>query len=132
MPFAALILALSRVLKIVIFCCDASYSALEKYIAPGTPPFNCAPAHWKTEQRMTCIGNRQNQRESYESAPNFVGWNARACPFDYLKNAARYLAVNLLPLTLPTCYPREVLNLIVAGGALALSEFLAGEVKDKK
>ena len=81
---------------------------------------------------MTCIGNRQNQRESYESAPNFVGRNARACPFDYLKNAARYLAVNLLPLTLPACYPREVLNLIVAGGALALSEFLAGEVKDKK
>jgi len=132
MPFAVLILALSRVLKIVIFCCDASYSALEKYIASGTPPFSCAPVHWKTEGRMTRIGNRQNQRESYESAPNFVGRNARACPFDYLKNAARYLAVNLLPLTLPACYPREVLNLIVAGGALALSEFLAGEVKDKK
>jgi hypothetical protein len=81
---------------------------------------------------MTRIGNRQNQRESYESAPNFVGWNARACPFVYLKNAARYLAVNLLPLTLPACYPREVLNLIIAGGALALSEFLVGGVKHKK
>ncbi|WP_210639627.1 hypothetical protein [Pseudomonas sp. Tri1] len=81
---------------------------------------------------MTCIGNRQNQRESYESTPNLVGWNTHARPIDYLKNPARHLAVNLLPLTLPACYPREVPNLIVAGGALALSEFLVGEVKGKK
>ncbi|WHS62336.1 hypothetical protein [Pseudomonas sp. G2-4] len=81
---------------------------------------------------MTCIGNRQNQREVYESTPKRVGWNAHACPIDYSKNAARHPAVNLLPLILPACYPREVSNLIVAGGALALSEFLVGEVKDKK
>lgn len=81
---------------------------------------------------MTCIGNRQNQAEFYEPTPNFVGWDAHACPIDYLKNAARHPAVNLLPLELPACYPGEVSNLIVAGDALALSEFLVGKIKDKK
>jgi len=81
---------------------------------------------------MTWVGNRQNQRESYELAPKLVGWHAHARPIDYLNNPARYSAVNPLPLTLPACYPREVSNLIVAGGALALSELLVGVVKDKK
>lgn len=81
---------------------------------------------------MTCIGNHQNQCESYESTPNLVGWNAHACPIDYLKNTTRHPAVNLLPLKLPARYPREVSNLIIAGGALALSEFIVGRVKGKK
>jgi hypothetical protein len=81
---------------------------------------------------MTCIGNRQNQCEPYEITPNLVGGKALACPIDYSKNPARHPAINPSPLKVPAGDPREVLNLIIAGGALALSEFLVGEVKDKK
>ncbi|MBV4551120.1 hypothetical protein HU742_008260 [Pseudomonas sp. SWRI102] len=81
---------------------------------------------------MACIGNRQNQYEPYESTPNLVGWNTHARPIDYLKNPTRHPGVNLFPLTLPAYYPRDISYLIIAGGALALSEFLVGGVKDKK